>query len=381
MKRVLHVLGGLSLGGAESRIMDIYRKTDRDKLQFDFLVHQNGITGRNQGVREPEFYDEEIHALGGRVFVLPKFKLYNYFTYRRAVKHFFASHHDFSVVQGHMTSTAAIYLPLAGKAGVPITVAHARSAGVDKGMKGKITRWLRRSLLKKADYCFACSKEAGIAVFGQEWQDSGKDFLFPNAIDAEKFIFNPEKRRELRKALGIENCYVIGHVGRFHYAKNHEFLAAIFSCLHEKMKRQGRRAVLLLLGEGSGMEAVKEQVEMLGLTKDVLFMGNKKNVEDYYQVMDYFVFPSRFEGLPGTVVEAQAAGLRCILSDTITPEVGISSLVHFESIGKSPAIWADYIMAHESYQREDMHATITEAGFDVKKQAVRLEEFYRTGRL
>ena len=130
--RVLHVLGKTDLGGAESRIMDLYRHIDRARVQFDFLVH----------TEEEGYFDQEIYELGGRIFRVPRFRLYNYFSYRKAVKDLFRLNHDFQVVQGHMTSTAAVYLPIAKKAGVPVTVAHARSAGVDKGMKGTITKWM-----------------------------------------------------------------------------------------------------------------------------------------------------------------------------------------------------------------------------------------------
>ena len=183
--RVLHVLGGLSLGGAESRIMDLYRCMDREKVQFDFLVHQDG----GEMGRIPEFYDEEVGKLGGKIYTLPKFRGYNYFGYKKAVKEFFREHHEFAAVQGHMTSTAAIYLPEAAKAGILVRAAHARSAGVDKGVKGVLTRLLRLPLLKKADYCFACSKEAGESVFGRKWIDSSKAFVIPNAVDARKFTY------------------------------------------------------------------------------------------------------------------------------------------------------------------------------------------------
>ena len=153
---VLHVLGGVGLGGAESRIMDLYRQMNREEIQFDFLVHdftvRNGFrearrdesTEKQRGktderVRKPQFYDEEIQAMGGHIYVLPKFKGYNYLAYRRAVRDFFAAHREFRVVQGHMTSTAGIYLPIAKKAGVPVVAAHARNAGVVKGLKGLAT--------------------------------------------------------------------------------------------------------------------------------------------------------------------------------------------------------------------------------------------------
>ena len=135
--RVLHVLGNTNLGGAESRIMDLYRHIDRNRVQFDFLVHSG----------EEGFYEKEIRELGGRIFRVPRFRIYNYFSYRKALREFFQAHHEFALVQGHMTSTAAIYLPIAKKAGVKKTAAHARSAGVDKGLKGTVTRFLRRNPL------------------------------------------------------------------------------------------------------------------------------------------------------------------------------------------------------------------------------------------
>ena len=374
--RVLHVLGGLSLGGAESRIMDLYRCMNRDEIQFDFLVHADDVD-----VRNPEFYDEEIKGLGGRIFILPKFKVYNIIAYRRAVKEFFKENNEFAVVQGNMTSTASIYLPVAKKSGIATVAAHARSAGVDKGLKGFITRLLRRPLLYQADYCFACSREAGLSVFGKGWEKSGKAFVLPNAILSEKYRFDERKREEIRRQLGVEACYVLGHVGRFHYAKNHEFLLRVFSEVHAQMRKSGKRVVLMLLGDGGGMDRAREQAAELGLNSDILFMGNQGDVEHYYQGMDYFVFPSRFEGLPGTVVEAQAAGLRCIISDRITQEVGFSELVHYESIDRSVKLWSEYILSHAEYERVDMHRMVKEAGFDVREQAVAMTCFYQTGNM
>ena len=212
--RVLHVLGNTNLGGAESRIMDLYRHTDRNRVQFDFLVHSG----------EEGFYEKEIRELGGRIFRVPRFRIYNYFSYRKALKEFFQKHHEFALVQGHMTSTAAIYLPIAKKAGVKKTAAHARSAGVDKGLKGTMTRFLRRNLADKADYLFTCSELAGISVYGEKAVQEGKTIFIPNAIDCAGFTFDPEKRKKMREELGRTDAIIIGHVGRFHYAKNHEYL-------------------------------------------------------------------------------------------------------------------------------------------------------------
>lgn len=367
--RVLHVLGNTQLGGAESRIMDLYRHIDRSRVQFDFLVHT---------AKEGHF-DKEISELGGRIFRVPRFRIYNIFAYKKALGEFFKEHHEFRAVQGHITSSASIYLPAAKKAGIPITIAHARSAGVDKGIKGKLTRWMRRNLSKKTDYMFTCSRIAGISVFGEKAAAEGKTVFIPNAIDCKAFDYNPERREEIRKDLGIADKYVIGHVGRFHYAKNHEYLLRVFAKLCENGEA-GREYALILLGEGSRMENAKVLAGKLGIENKVYFLGNHSNVYDYYQAMDYFVYPSRFEGLPGTVVEAQSAGLRCVMSDSICEEVVVTDLVHTMSIEDEPAEWAEYISNTADYERKGHVTEMQKAGFDVNAQAEIMMKFYEAGR-
>ena len=383
--RVLHVLGNTNLGGAESRIMDLYRHTDRNRVQFDFLVHSN----------EEGFYEKEIRELGGRVFRVPRFRIYNYFSYRRALKEFFWAHHEFALVQGHMTSTAAIYLPIAKKAGVKKTAAHARSAGVDKGLKGTMTRFLRRNLADKADYLFTCSELAGISVYGEKAVQEGKTIFIPNAIDCAGFTFDPAKREKLREELGLTDALIIGHVGRFHYAKNHEYLLRVFAELCRMSAGAGgstaetgadQKYHLILLGEGPLMEDTRKLAEELGVADRVHFLGNHKNIADYYQAMDYFVYPSRYEGMPGTIVEAQASGLPCLMSDTICREVIVTELVETMSIEKEPKVWAEVLqrrmdaLVSKQENREKYAAKMAAAGFDVQAQAERMMRFYESGR-
>ena len=220
--RVLHVLGTTNLGGAESRIMELYRCIDRSQVQFDFLIH----------TKEDGHYSEEIRSLGGHIYSLPRFKFFNIAEYRKAIRTFFKEHKEFTVIQGHMTSTAAIYLPIAkqeyARQSLPlITAAHARSAGVDKGLKGIATRILRIPLKNRADYLFTCSKEAGIAVYGTKAVRDGRVWTIPNAIDAERFHFQQNVRDEIRTELGIQDKFVIGHVGRFGFMKNHMLRSTI----------------------------------------------------------------------------------------------------------------------------------------------------------
>ncbi len=362
--RVLQVLGTLNLGGAESRVMDLYRNMDRSKIQFDFLIHSN----------EKQHFQEEVEALGGKIYRLPRFKVYNYVSYYKAVKRFFREHSEIKAVHGHMTSTASIYLSVAKKCGIPMTIAHARSAGVDQGIKGKITVFLRRNLKRQVDYCFTCSALAGEAVFGKEAMEEGRVRTIPNAIEASKYTFDSVIREKIRKELKIEDKFVIGHVGRFDFMKNHKFLLDVF----EKIEKENKNTVLMLLGDGPMRTEIEALAKEKGLADKVLFMGRRKNISDYFQAMDYFVFPSLFEGLPGTVVEAQAAGVRCLIADTITEEVAFSSLVTRFSLDKTAEEWAEFVLKTNEYKRENTLQMIEDADFDVKKQIENMTAFYKT---
>ncbi len=366
--RVLHVLGTTNLGGAESRVMELYRSIDRERVQFDFLIH----------TQKEGHYSAEIRALGANIYSVPRFNVKNYPAYRSALIRFFEKHHDYAAVQGHMTSTASIYLPIAKKAGIPLTIAHARSAGVDRGVKGIVTKIIRLPLKNRADYLFTCSAEAGAAVYGKKAVKQGRVWTIPNAIDTQRFRFNKSVRENLRNELGVSDKFVIGHVGRFGFMKNHAYLLEVFFELC-KMRED---AALVLIGTGELEQEIRQKAETLGLTKKVRFLGTRSNVEDYYQAFDYFVFPSFFEGLPGSVAEAQASGLRCLISDKVTHEAALTELAVYKSIDEPPVKWAREIQknAENAMIRHDMQSAITGQGFDVRIQAKQMAEFYQTGK-
>lgn len=380
---VLHVVGRLDIGGAESRIMDLYRNIDRERVQFYFVQHTSDRCA----------FEEEVERLGGRVYHVPRFNVKNYFTYKKAWKGLFQAHPEIKVVQGHMTSTAAIYLPIAKKAGVEITIAHARSAGVDPGLKGHLTRFLRRDLYKKCDYRFTCSGMAGESVFGDQNQISRKATFIPNAIDVDKFKFNKEVREQIRYELGIKDKFVIGHVGRFSHMKNHKYMLQILEqCIKIEKEKRLPETVLMFLGDGDLKEEIMEQAVAMGISSRVLFMGNKRDVYRYYQAMDYFLLPSLYEGLPGTAVEAQASGLKGIMSDSVTAEAVVTDLIQMRSIKEEPKIWAEEIMrasqkqiedscGDEEVRRSSYAEVVKQASFDVKEQAKRMQKFYLTGKL
>ncbi|MCL2051083.1 MAG: glycosyltransferase family 1 protein [Lachnospiraceae bacterium] len=363
--RILHVFASVNRGGAESRTMDLYRNLDREKVQFDFLVNN----------KEIGHYEEEIIKMGGRVFRIPRFQIFNYFSYRKAVRNFFREHQEFSVVQGHMTSSAAIYLPLAKKANVPMTIAHSRNAGVDPGLKGFLTKIMELGVSRKADYLFACSRLAGIAVFGKAAWEKGRVVFIPNAIDVRKFGYNNEIRVKLRESLGLDGKFTIGHVGRFDFQKNHDFLLKIFY----EIAKNDHEAYLLLVGDGQGKAEFLQKAAQLGLSPKIICTGRVDNPHEYYQAMDYFVFPSHFEGLPGAVLEAQASGLKCLISDTIADEVKITALVSAMNINEEAKKWADYVLANKDYERKSGSFKLAKAGFDATIQAEKMQSFYLTG--
>ena len=338
MIRVLQVLGTVGLGGAESRVMDLYRHMDRNEIQFDFLV----TAGTD------DHYRAEIESMGGRVYHLPAFRMVNISEYKCACREFFSSHvvrteanksdkpvSEYAAVHGHMTSTASIYLPIARKYGVALTIAHARSAGVDPGLKGLATRFMRRDLWKKCDIMLTCSDEAGDSVFGR-----GRDHVFmPNAIDTSDFAFDKEARARIREQYGItDDEILIGHVGSFRYAKNHEFILKVF-----KELVSDDRYRLMLVGDGTLRADIEAKTAELGLSDRVIFTGNQSPVAPYYSAFDILLFPSHYEGMPGTVVEAQASGLPCLISDAITPQVIITNLVSVLDLSEPATKWAEVI--------------------------------------
>ncbi len=387
MIRVLHVFGKIDLGGAESRIMDIYRHIDRSKVQFDFVVH----------TPDRGYFEDEITKMGGRVFHVPRFRLFNIISYKKAFREFFEDYgKEFAVVHAHMTSTASIYLPIAKKAGIQITAAHARSAGVDPGFKGYLTRLLRKDLWKKADNLFTCSRMAGISVFGQKAVDKGLVKFVPNAIRVGLFAFNDKYREDIRKEHDIGDRFVVGHVGRLHYSKNHEFLIDVFTKLldlyNKDEEKKGGEPVLLLVGDGPLRPKIEEKAAALGISDNVIFAGNQKDIYKYYDAMDCFIYPSRYEGLPGTVVEAQASGLRCIISDSICEEVNLTELLTVRSIDEDAADWAEEIYEYKkgydkdpedkdtlTKKRTEYAKQIYKAGFDVTLQAQKMTRFYESG--
>ena len=362
--RVLHVIGIMNRGGAETMIMNLYRHIDRSKVQFDFVENSS----------EPAVFDEEILSLGGRIFRCPHYNGKNHFTYVKWWNDFFKAHpKEYPIVHGHLGSTASIYLSVAKKYGA-YAIAHSHSSGTDHSLHANLYQIMSYNTRNVADYFFACSEAAGKERFGSKVVSGDHYAVLNNAIDVNRFSYNPSVRNAVRDELGIGQIQlVVGHIGRYTKEKNHEFILKIFS----ELKKMDSNARLLMVGDGTLRTHIMQMAEQASLSSDVIFTGVRSDVERLVQAMDVFVLPSLYEGLPVTMVEAQTAGLPCIISDKVPSECILTEgLVDIMTLSASPEAWAEKILAKRAIPRTDRRAEIAAHGFYITTEAVKLQEFY-----
>lgn len=360
--RILHMIGRLEMGGSQNMVMSLYRAIDRGRIQFDFIVDCD----------EENVFEKEIEQLGGRIFQLPKFNGINYKQVRRAWSIFFKEHPEYKVLHSHIRSYASLYLPIAKEYGLK-TIIHSHNTSNGDGIMAIAKKVLQYPLRFQADYFFGCSEIAGQWLFGKKIVKSDRYYMLKNAVDMERFSYQQQMRERVRRNLKIkEDALVIGHIGRMHPQKNHHFL---IDCFHEiaDIRKDAR---LILLGNGELWGEITNHIQRLGLEEKVLMVGIQKNSEDYLSAMDCFVLPSLHEGLPVVVVEAQANGLHCMVSDRVTKEVQLSELVQYLPISQGTALWTDAVL-NCKYSHIDVSAQIKEGGFCVKTSSQWLCDFYQ----
>jgi len=360
--KVLHVVSRFFPGGTQYFVMNLYRATDQSRVQFDFVKH----------IPDPGPLEPEIRALGGTIYLCPRYNGKNLAAYCAWWDRFFKEHPEYRIVHGHVRSTAALYLAIAKRHG-RITIAHSHSTSNGSGFSARIKNIMQLPLRFTADYLFACSDKAGAWLYGKSAAARPNYRMIPNGIDCARFAFDPCKRDEMRRTLGLDGHFTVGHIGRFSEPKNHGFLVDVFA----QVCAADPEARLLLVGDGDGRPAIEEKCRALGLAGKVLFVGNQMAPQDYYQAMDVFLFPSLWEGLPVSVVEAQASGLPCFISDVITRDVVLTGLVHPLSLRESPAVWAGHLLGARrprtgptQAQREELRP------FDMSQVAEDLTRFY-----
>lgn len=353
--RILCVFSRLDCGGAETMCMNLYRQIDRSKVQFDFIKHTPS-TGA---------FEEEILALGGWIYAAPRFKIFNYVSYRNWWKKHLLSHPEHQIVHGHFFTISPVYFSVARQFG-RITIGHCHATDQQEtDFKTKIKKRIERHTEEYSDYCFACSQDAG------KWLFPHKEFtVLNNAVDTEKFQYDPAVRAEVRKELGLHDCFIVGIVGSLSEVKNPFGTMEIFKAVRSKMPD----AKLLWVGGGGLEQAIKDKLKAEELTDAVIMTGVRSDVDRLMQAMDVFILPSISEGLPVVLVEAQAAGLHCFCSEAVTKEADITGLCRFLPLGQ-PDLWAEQILSAD-LTRQDTCEAIREAGYDIHTTAQWLQDFY-----
>ena len=328
--RVLHFVSTLSRGsGVMSVIMNYYRHIDRDKVQFDFLHF----------IACEDSYMEEIRELGGKIYCIDKPG--SSFQSIKQLNSFFRLHAgEYTWLHNHEVYLTFLLRPIAKRYGLEKFIVHCHATKYsDKTLNAARNRILCLPIRFMKVERFACSEAAGIFLYGKRRMNKGEIFILHNAIDSEKFQFDPIKRERIKLELKSQDKLVIGHVGRFERQKNHEFLIKVFA----EYQKQRNDSVLVLIGDGSLRKKVEMQVRNLGLEESVLFLGQRDDVADLYQGMDLFILPSRYEGVGVVLLEAQLAGLPCIASDCI-PEEASAGQPLFVSLGDSIKTWTDTLV-------------------------------------
>ena len=373
--RVAQIMGMAMNGGVEACIMNYYRHIDRSKVQFDFFVEDTSKIIRQ----------DKIEEMGGKIIIIPSYK--NLFQYIKTLKNLFKEG-NYDIVHSNMNTLSVFSLYAAKKAGIKVRIAHSHSASNKKEWKKNIIKNILRPFSKiYATHYFACSELAGRWLFGNKTFDQGKVTIINNAIELERFKFNPEMRKKLRRELGLENNLVVGHIGRFMPQKNHTFLVDIFN----EVQKHRPESRLLLLGDGPLYDEIVKKVDDLGLKEKVIFEGSHKHPERYYQAMDCFVLPSLYEGLPVVGIEAQVNGLNCYFSNGITKEAKILQSTCYLDLDIGAEAWAQEIEKSCTNQLEcsETAATGEENGcrpsaykhflgsiYDIQSEAAKLLGYY-----
>ncbi|PWM45020.1 MAG: glycosyl transferase family 1 [Clostridia bacterium] len=347
-------------GGAETMVMNYYRHIDRTKVQFDFLVHRE-----QRGA-----YDDEIESMGGKIYRMCPVYPQNFARYKRDLHSFFQSHPEYKIIHSHMSELGYFAFSEAKRQGIPVRICHAHNAPHGFDMKMIMRTYFKKRMMPYVTHLFMCGIDSGRWLYGKQNED--RFIMLNNAIDVQTYTYDSNKRIEMRRQLNLTDDLVIGHVGRFNPQKNHPFLINIFAAL----LRREPNAVLLLVGGGEGMSKMQEKAQELGIAEHVRFLGVRSDVADLMQAMDVFVFPSLYEGLGIALIEAQAAGLPCVVSDTIPHEAYLTDLVDSESLSAPAEKWAEKILAKRAIPRTDRRAEIAAHGFDITTEAVKLQEFY-----
>lgn len=365
--KVLQVVGSLRIGGAETVAMNLYRYINRDIFQFDYLVYGNNIGA----------YESEVKALGGQVIHID-YSYRNLNKYKEEFVDVLRNNGPYTIVHSHMMFHNSLVLSIARRFGIPITVSHAHSTNDGGTSNNPIIKTIRALYVNKArniinnnsDLIVACGTDAGEYLYGKA-EYSRRGFLLKNGIDLNKYKFDKDLRAKFRKKYNIEDKKVLGCVGHFEKVKNHSFLIDVFNQIH----KLDSDTVLILLGDGSLKKEIEKKCIELGINNDVVFIGNVNNVNEWMQAMDFLLMPSLYEGIPLTLIEAQAAGLKCFVSNKVSEESNVTGWLDYLPLNEE--CWVSKVNQYTCYDRStNWSDKIIKNGYDVETNVSSLQKKY-----
>lgn len=357
MKRALCLVSAMNVGGAETFLMKLYRAMDKSKYQLDFCVN----------TQEEGFYDREIKEAGGRIFYIPP-KSQSFFRYRRELAALITRENYRYVFRTASNAAGLLDLSIAKRAGAERCAARSNSAGNGEGTLGAAANAVGRCLFSRcADVKLAPSELAARHLFGAGAVRREEVCYLPNGLDLRQYRFQPAAREAVCREFSVQPSFLIGHVGRFTAAKNHAFLLEVFRCLAERSDG----AMLLLVGTGELEETIRRKTEQMGLLDRVIFAGLRTDIPRLLSAMDAMLLPSFYEGMPNAVIEAQAVGLPCVISDSITRQADITGLVSYLPLSATPELWAQELLRVGTAPRRDTAADISAHGYDIDSAAER----------
>ncbi len=359
--RILQVFTILNRGGAEANVMNYYRNINRDKIQFDFLVHR----------QEKGAFEEEIRMLGGRVFRLPPINPFTLKSYKKQVKMFFDENPGYQIIHGQLSELGVFIYEEAKRRNIPVIIAHAHNSRMSLDAKALFRQWWKIRMRKSVNTFFTCGQDSAKWLFGEK--NAKEAYTMNNAVDAVKFKFNPQIREKIRKQLMSFDKINIVNVARFDKQKNHIFLLEVFA----EIISLNSNYHLYLIGNGDLKEQITKKIEELKITNYVTLLGERSDINDVLQAMDIFLFPSLFEGLPVSFIEAQASGIRSVVSTGIPNEaIIIQENVKVLSFDDSKLEWAKQIIGFSNYLRVDVSDSIIINNYDIRNNAAKLEKKY-----
>lgn len=356
--RVAHVIGKMWAGGVESVVFNYYRNIDKNVIQFDFFYDEDSTVDPPQ----------DIIDMGAQFYKMPPYKQVS--RYIRTLKKYFRQN-TYSIVHSHLNTLSIIPLFVAWSVKIPIRIAHNHSVPGGKEWRRNILKYVLRigSKIFPTDY-FACSEKAGRWLFGDKAYEQGKVLIIKNAIDFNKFQVDVSVKNSIIQEFDLNDKFIVGHVGRFTFAKNHLFLLQIFACI----KRYKTNAVLVLVGDGELKKAIDEQIIKLGIGDSVIMIGQTNQPEIYYSVMNVLIMPSVFEGLPLTAIEAQVSGVPAVLSKVIPQEAVITESCVYHDINEPANVWAKAAIEISRKNQEKLRGY---EEYDIRSSAEKLGNWYQ----